>query len=253
MNVDISAVLEGGYEKTVAPTGLQFAGLFFVLSVLNALLAPQPETLPLEDSPVGGVAPAAGGGPAGPSLGLSPGVAGLLSLLVTVLTVLVTIAAVRTFVAGENEAIPEEYFTRNIAWVAVNVVVGGVAFAIVVGIGFFLLVIPGLFLLVNLFFWQVFVAVEDENFVEGFRQSWQLTKGRRLRLFGLGVVVIFAAFVVSLVFAIPGVFLPGAIALLVEQVGSALVFVLVLAATAEAYNQLTATDDEDPAAVDTSL
>ena len=234
MKVDISAVLEGGYEKTVAPTGLQFAGLFFVLSVLNALLAPQPETLPLEDSPVGGVAPVAGGGPAGPSLGLSPGVAGLLSLLVTVLTVLVTIAAVRTFVADENEAIPEEYFTRNIAWVAVNVVVGGVAFAIVVGIGFFLLVIPGLFLLVNLFFWQ-------------------LTKGRRLRLFGLGVVVIFAAFVVSLVFAIPGVFLPGAIALLVEQVGSALVFVLVLAATAEAYNQLTATDDEDPAAVDTSL
>jgi hypothetical protein len=252
MKVDISAVLEGGYEKTVARTGLQFAAVFFVLSVLNALFVPQPETLPVEESPVGDVAPAAGGGPAGPSLGLSPTVAGLLSLLVTVLTALVTIAAIRTFVAGEAESIPEEYFTRNIAWVAVNFVIGGIAFAIVVGIGLFLLVIPGLFLLVSLFFWQVFIAVKDENFIEGFRHSWQLTKGRRLRLFGLGVVVILVALVISIAFGIPGVFLPGALALLVEQVGSALVFVFVLAATAEAYNRLTAADDEGDA-VDTSL
>lgn len=247
MEVDISAVLEGGYEKAVARTGLQFAAVFFVLSVLNALFAPEPETLPLEQSPVGDVAPAAGGGPAGPSLGLSPTVAGLLSLLVTILTALVTIAALRTFVAGETESIPEEYVTRNVAWVAVNFVIGGVAFVIVIGIGLVFLVVPGLFLLVSLFFWQVFIAVEDENFVEAFRHSWQLTKGRRLRLFGLGVVVIFVAIVISIAFAIPGAFLPGVLSLLVEQVGSALIFVFVLAATAETYNQLAAgeTESED--------
>jgi hypothetical protein len=252
MKVDISAVLEGGYEKTVARTGVQFAAVFFALSALNALFAPEPETLPMEDSPVGDVAPAGGGGPTGPSLGLSPTVAGLLSLLVTILSALVAIAAIRTFVAGETESIPEEYFTRSIVWVAVNFVIGGIAFAIVVGIGLVFLVVPGLFLLVSLFFWQVFIAVEDENFFEGFRHSWQLTKGRRFGLFVLGVVVIFVALVISIAFGIPGVFFPAILALLVEQVGSALVFVFVLAATAEAYNQLTAADHEGDT-VDTSL
>ena len=65
-------------------------------------------------------------------------------------------------------------------------------------------------------------------------------------------MVIFVALVISIAFGIPGVFFPAILALLVEQVGSALVFVFVLAATAEAYNQLTAADHEGDT-VDTSL
>jgi len=246
MPIDIQAALEGGYEKTVARTGLQFAAVFFLLSVLNTLVSPERETLPLGETPAGEVAPAGGVGPTAPTLGLPPTVGGLLSLLVTVVTVVVTIAALRTLVAGETESVPGEHYTRNLAWAAVNLVIGGVAFAIVVGIGLILLVVPGLFLLVSLVLWEVFVAVEDENFVEGFRHSWDLTSGHRLRLFGLGVVVAVVALLVSAALSIPAFFLPDLLGFLIEEVGSALLGVFFLAAIAAAYNQLVAMDDQEP-------
>ncbi|MEF8843596.1 MAG: hypothetical protein V5A62_18555 [Haloarculaceae archaeon] len=125
----------------------------------------------------------------------------------------------------------------------VMLIVGSIVFGITVAVGFVFLVIPGLFLLMSLLFWEVFVAVEDDNFVEGFRHSWALTGGRRLRVFALGVVVVFVAVVVSIAFAIPGVFLPRTLGFLLEQVGSALLGVFFLATVAETYNRLVATGD----------
>jgi len=252
MSVDISAVLEGGYERTIAPTGLQFAVIFYVISLLSALFSVGVEPVPADSIP-GDMAPAGGGGPAGPSLGLSPGIAGVLSLLLAIVSVVVTIAAIRTFVAGETETIPREFPRRNIAWAGVNFVVGGIVFAIVVGVGFVLLVIPGLFLLVSLFFWTIFVAVEDENFVEGFQSSWQLTGGHRLVLFALGVIVVVVAIVVSVVFGIPALFLPDVLGFLLSEVGSALLTVFFLATAAEAYTQLVATDGAESGTTDSTL
>lgn len=252
MSIDISAVLEGGYERTIAPTGLQFAVIFYVISLLGALFSVDAEPVPTDSIP-GDMAPAAGGGPTPPSLGLSPGIAGLVSLLLGIVSVVVTIAAIRTFVAGETETVPREFARRNIAWAGVNFVVGGIVFAIIVGVGFVLLVIPGLFLLVSLFFWTIFVAVEDENFVEGLQSSWELTGGHRLVLFALGVIVVVVALVVSVVFGIPALFLPDVLGFLLSEVGSALLTVFFLATGAEAYTQLVAGDGEEQATVETDL
>ncbi len=252
MSVDISAALEGGYERTVAPTGLQFAVIFYVISLLSALFSVDAEPVPTDSIPGGDVAPGAGGVPAGPSLGLPPGVAGVVSLLLGIVSLVVTIAAIRTFVAGETETIPREFARRDIAWTGVNFVVGGVVFGIAVAIGFVLLVIPGLFLLVSLFFWTVFVAVEDENFVEGLQSSWELTGGHRLVLFALGVVVAVVGFVVSLVFGIPAFFLPDVLGFLLNEVGSALLTVFFLATAAEAYIQLVAGDEAEQATAETA-
>lgn len=252
MSIDISSVLEGGYERTIAPTGLQFAVIFYVVSLLSALFSPEVDPASLQETPVGDMAPAAGGGTTAPSLGLPAGLAGLLSLLLAVVSVVVTIAAIRTFVAGETEAIPREFARRDIVWAGVNFAVGAVVFGIAVAIGFVLLVIPGLFLLVSLFFWTVFVTVEDQNFIEGFKSSWELTGGHRLVLFALGVVVAVVGFVVSLVFGIPAALLPDVFGFLINQAASALLTVFFLATAAEAYIQLTG-DEAESAAVETSL
>src|SRR5699024_4475307 len=112
--------------------------------------------------------------------------------------------------------LPRELFTRRIGWAVLNTIVGGIVFGIAVGIGFILLVIPGIFLLVTLTFWAVFVAVEDQNFVEGFRSSWKLTKGHRFRLLGLGIAVVAIAVIIG---AVAGI-VSAIIALIAPIVGS---------------------------------
>ncbi|PSQ56787.1 hypothetical protein BRD22_04610 [Halobacteriales archaeon SW_8_68_21] len=127
---------------------------------------------------------------------LAPAVNGPLPVLVALavatflLLPVLSIAAVRTFVAGETDRIPREFFTRRMVWVVANLVVGGLAFSVLLMIGTLLLVIPGIVVYVSLLFMTVFVAVEDENFVAAMRDSWQLTRGSWLRLFGLLLVVI---------------------------------------------------------------
>jgi len=249
MPIDIGDVVRRGYERTVARNGLLFAAILFVVSVLDAMFSPGSErgSMPPGGAEMPGMPPvseiATGAPPV--SLGLSPAVAGILSLLLGLVSLVVTIGAIRTFVTDETETLPREHFTEDLLWPAANLLVGGVVFGIAVAIGFVLLVIPGLFLLVSLLFWEVFVAVEGDNFVEGFRHSWDLTGGRRLRLFALGVVVVLLALVVSVVFAIPGVVLPSVLGFLIEQVGSALVGVFVLATIAETYDRLVAAADAE--------
>lgn len=242
MSVDIERVLRRGFERTVARNGLLFAAILFVVSLLDAMFSTNVEQQFTGAGGAGpsGIAPVSDvAGTAPPiSLGLSPGIAAVLSLVLAVVSVVVTIGAIRTFVSDETETLPREHFTDDVLWPALNFVVGSIVFGIVLAIGFVLLILPGLFLLVSLFFWEVFVAVENDNFVEGFRRSWELTGGRRLRLFLLGVVVVLAGVVVNLVFAVPGVVLPDVLGFLIRQIGSALVGVFFLATVAETYTQL---------------
>jgi len=92
--------------------------------------------------------------------------------------------------------------------------------------------------LVSLYYWSVFVAVDDQNFLQGFRSNWTLTRGRRLRLFGLGVTVLFVGIAVTpeppgfrrLSSAVPP--------LVLTQLVAAVVTVYTLATTARADDQL---------------
>lgn len=254
MPVDIVAVVRRGYERTVARNGLQVAAVLFVISVLDALFSAGMERRMQPpggmDTPgmVTGADIVTGAPPI--SLGLSPAVAGVVSLVLGIVALVVTLGALRTFVTDETETLPREHFTEDLLWPAVNLFVGSIVFTIVVAVGFVLLVIPGLFLLVSLFFWEVFVAVEGDNFIDGFSHSWSFTSGHRLGLIALGVVVIVVALIVSIAFAIPGAVLPASLGFLVKQVGAALVGVFFLATVAETYTQLGAADgsEGEPAA-----
>lgn len=240
MSIDIGQAIEEGGRRTVAQNGLYLVVITWVLGVLNGLFG-NTVARGMFQQFQGAMGPGMGpGAMMGPSLGLSPGLAGVLSLLVTLATLVVAAAAIRTFVTDDTETLPGKRFTRNLGWMLVNLVVGGIVFGIAVGIGFVLLVIPGLFLLVSLFFWSFYVVVDDENFVEGFSNSWGITKGNRIMLFVLGVLVAIISIVVSWVFGIPQlVGLTGWIGLVVAQLGSAIASVFALATAARTFLQLT--------------
>jgi len=240
MPVDIGEAIQEGVERTIARNGLYLVVITFVLDAVGALVSNDvarevwigaPQDVPIQRPPTG------------PSLGLSPTVAGLLSLVVSIVSLIVVIAAIRTFVSDETETIPGEHFSHNVVLALVNLIVGGIVFGIVLAVGFVLFVIPGLFLLVSLLFWNVYVIVEDQNFIEGFRNSWGLTSGHRLRLFLLGVVVVVIGIVIGIVFGIPRAFLPRSIGFLVAQIGSAFSGVFVLATIARTYEQLVAEEE----------
>jgi membrane-anchored glycerophosphoryl diester phosphodiesterase (GDPDase) len=78
-----------------------------------------------------------------------------------------------------------------------NVAVGGIAFGLVVFLGTLLLVVPGVVAYVGLLFMLQYVAAEDENFVTAMRRSWRLTKGSRIRVFLLVLVLLGVVFVVT--------------------------------------------------------
>lgn len=237
MSVDIGGLVREGIERTTERNGLLLVGVLFVVGLLNGLFSASITRgmMPMQAGRPGMLQP---GGYA-PSLGLSPVVAGVLSLLLGVVSILVTIGAVRTFVSEETEALPREHFTRNALWTVINLIVGGIVFGIAVGIGFLLLIVPGIFLLVSLFFWNVYVIVEDQNFIEGLQSSWALTGGNRLRLFALGVVVAVVGFAISVVFGIPGIVLPDAVGFVIVQIGSAITGVFTTATLSRTYVHLT--------------
>ena len=242
MSIDISSALEKGATRTLARNGLLLVALLFALNTVNQLLGigvarwlDLRDLLPVESEAVGTAL-----------FAIPPAVAGVLSLLIGLATIVVTVAALRVFVGDDTETLRSEHFTRDVVWAAVNVFVGTAVFAVAVALGFAALLVPGLFLLVALAFWTVFVAVEDRNFVEGFGDSWALTRGNRLELFLLGVAVVLVSIVVSAVFGVPALF-GGLAGVLFTQAATALTTVFTLATLAQAYNQLQAAPAPDAA------
>ena len=252
MPFSIIAALQEGLDRLFSRVGATFAGIIFVLGTLNAVFSAT-AAADFLGGPRGG--PGMGPGPTMvPTVGLPGPVAGLLSLIVVLLMAIVGIAAIRAFVDDIDRDIDRPLFTRNIGWALVNLVVGGIVFGLIVAIGLVLLVIPGIFLLVSLVFWSVYVVVEDVSFIEGLRRSWALTKGHRLRLFGLGFVTFLIVAVVSGLFSFPAqVGAPGIGALVAAQIGSAVTSVFSSATLARAWVQLRNLADTDGAEDSTAV
>jgi len=238
MAINIESALRTGFSRTVARNGLLLAVLLFVVSAVNAIVGlgiarwvSARDILPVN-------------APFPPEVGAAifavpPVLGGFVSLALGIVTIVLTIGAIRTFVSDETERLPSAYFTENMVIPGLNFFVGTIVFAIVVAIGLVFLVVPGIFLLVTLAFWAVFVAVDDRNFIEGMQKSWALTRGSRFQLFLLGLAVVLINILVSVVFGIGG--LTGGLAeVLVTEFTGAVTTIFSLATLAAAYNQLTA-------------
>jgi hypothetical protein len=178
-----------------------------------------------------------------------PGVvAGGLVALALLAAAVISVVAIRTFVAGERARVPRRFLTERMPFAVANVVVGGIAFALVVALGTLLLVVPGIVAYVGLLFMIQFVAVENVNFVTAMRRSWRLTKGNWIRLFVLVAVLVAAIFVAT--FAVTfglGVVLPagsGGIAGIVVAMVNVVATLYLLAVLSDAFVQLR--DGTDP-------
>jgi hypothetical protein len=239
MTLDIGGLLREGFERTTARNGLILVAITYALGIPGAVISGS-----INQQFEAAAGPGAGSaGATMPELPL--GLIVLTSLVVGLLSVIVTVGAVRTFATDDTETLPIDRFTDNLGWVLLNMIVGGIVFGVLVGIGFVLFIIPGLFLLVALFFWQYYVILEGDSFVDGFQSSWEATSGQRFQLFGLGVVVVIISAVVGFVFGLPAAFVPGPAGTLVQQIGSAFTQTFTLATGARTYVALTREEEPD--------
>jgi hypothetical protein len=237
VTLKIGAAVTGGIGRVANRNGLVLIlayialGVVWQLSLYSAIVNALPAQVAAETAlPTIGISTAVAIGGAGLSL---------------VLLQLLTIVAIRTFVSGHSTAIPTEYYTRNILVVLVNSVLGGIVYGALVLIGSLLLVIPGIIAYVAFMFMMLFIAVEDENFIAALQDSWQLTRGNWLGLFGLLLIVGVGIGIVSGVLSVVSSLFVGAYVgegagTMVSGVLTLPFSLLTLGILAEAFNQLRA-------------
>lgn len=233
MNFSIGDALSTGFDRVRQRNGLLLVGIVYALVLLESAFGTTATftfTVPGgEEVVVNSTA----------AIEVSPLVDAVIALLAGVAGLLVTIATLRVFASGETERLPTDAFTQRGVWAFANVFVGGLVFAVVVGLGFAALVLPGFYLLAALFIWPVFVAVEDENFVQALRSAWRRTSGHRFRTFLLGVAFVVIALAVDLAVSIPAtVFGASAFDFVFTDLGSAFITVFGNGVLVAAYQQL---------------
>ena len=193
MTLDIGDSLEKGFEKTLNKNAAIFAGLFLLVNVVIQIF---------KDSMFENMLDTVGGLPQGQSalgqlsveqlaplsLGVSDGVAFLGLSISTLIAVLLNIGTLRGLLNTETQ-FKKEYFTENILWTLGNIIAGGIVFGILVSIGTVLLIVPGIFLFVSLVLWSIYVIDRNVNFLEGLKSAWRDTKGEKLRIFAVLLIV----------------------------------------------------------------
>jgi hypothetical protein len=256
MSLDIGAAITEGVERLRGRDGLVLVGAFVVVGVLSSVagqsllvelaeasleVAQSPDAPPGTDvealrdqvRQVRANAPLA--------VDVSPGAAFGLAFLLGILAEALRIVAIRVFYTARGER--PDGLGRNLPFATVNGFLGGIVVYALTALGLVFLVVPGVFLALALFFVRQEIAIEDRNFVDAMAESWTLTKGSRLNLFGL-VLILAVLFGVNqlLPAAVAGSIGVDVAGTVVGAVVSPVVTVFGIAATTRAYAQLKGAD-----------
>ncbi|MFW5964333.1 MAG: hypothetical protein ACOCQM_05660 [Natronomonas sp.] len=148
------------------------------------------------------------------ALGLPAGVAAGALVALSLVSETISIVAVRTFAAADSEAVSRDRLTDNVLLATLNGFIGSIVVWGLIIVGSVFLLLPGVFFAVVFFFMRQRIAIEDENFVEAMAESWRLTKGHRIEVFALGLLVVVVSLIDELV---------GSVLSLVSPIGSAVV------------------------------
>ncbi|MFP4188603.1 MAG: hypothetical protein ACLFR5_04240 [Halobacteriales archaeon] len=254
--MDVEKSLRTGFDKVKQRTGLLLIAVFFVVQLLSAIASQSSAARAFEQA--GGMEELPpmfqdslfqGAMEPGPlAFELPQSLITLLSIATTVGALVLAIVAYRVFAADAREKIPKEAYKRNIGMATLNAIVAGFVFGILVALGLLLLIVPGIYLITALVFFMLFIALEDDNFLESLSSSWELTKGRRMSVFLLLVALLVVQIVVGILgavaSAVAGAVLPQLGAIVNVAVGAALA-VYSLAVLTDAYFQLR--DERPPA------
>lgn len=196
MSLDVSTVIREAARRTVSRNGVVFIAAFAVLGALSAVVADS--TFLLLDSlaaEVEGAQPLDVPAPLG--LPLSGSVIVLLGLVWLLANAATSVVAMRALVSEHVDTIPDDLLSRRLTRATVNDVAAEIVAAVLIGIGLLLLILPGVFLAVCFYFSRPLIAVEDRGFVDALAESWRLTRGHRLRVFALFVIVVLVGLAVS--------------------------------------------------------
>jgi hypothetical protein len=245
MSLDIGAAFREGANRTVAKNGLLLALAFFLIglavavlyqtlliggfeSLLEAFRGLSPEQINIsqeeynrqintmetqlemarETSPL--------------ALDLPPGVAAAGLVVVALLSEAVSIVAVRVFATDETNAIPSDLATDNILLATLNGFIGKIVVWGLISVGLLFFVLPGIFLAVVFYFLRQEIALQDKNFVSAMADSWRLTKGNRIEVFAVALVVLVVSQLNAVLGPLSGVVPQIAVTLLTAVFGAAL-------------------------------
>ena len=230
ISLNIGEALSTGFEKLRTPAGLQLGGLYVLAVLLTGLGANSITTALVPETPQG----------AGPALALPIGAAaGAVLMVIGLLAgVVISVAILRAVnhTTAELDSIPDG-LTRALPKTVVFLLIAGLIQYVLIAIGFILLIIPGLFVLVSLYFAQVYIVIEGEGPLEALSSSWSLSKGNRLSIFGLVVVVGVIAFLGSAVGGLVGILSP-LVGSVLPLVITGFLNVFTTGALVDAYHQL---------------
>lgn len=132
------------------------------------------------------------------AVGLPVGVAAGGLLVLALLSEAATIVAIRVFATSEADDVQRGHATDNVLLATLNGFVGGIVAWGLILVGSLFLLVPGIFFAVAFFFYRQEVALNDENFVQALADSWRLTKGNRVDVFALGLVLVLVVWSITL-------------------------------------------------------
>ena len=260
MSLDIGRAFSEGISRTVAKNGIALVAVFAGIALLTTVLF-QSLTVGLMDAFVNAIS-----GATPEELGLSQdeydmlleemevaaadaremmpvaqpltaGIAAAGLLVVALLSEAASIVAVRLFATEETGTIPQEILTRNILLATLNGFVGAIVVWGFIILGLVLFVVPGIFLAIAFYFVRQEIAIQDKNFVQAMADSWRLTKGYRIEVFALALVV----FIVSQFELVTGFLEPivgPTAAVLLTAIASGVLGIFGAAVVTRAYVQL---------------
>lgn len=228
MTIQISRVVSDGVSLALSRNGAVLAVLFFLAESLGVLLVVGAGTMYVPVDVGTGIAT---GGDVAAGSDLPQFTAAIASLLAggftSVVTIPISIVAIRTFVGGQTDEIPDRYlFDRigraTLSGIVANFLYAALLFVVTFGIGIALLVavfgvgrldllpdqIAGIALIlfavvgllvavvllvtvaVHFLFLLHEISVRHRGVIGAFRGSWDTVCGNRLRLAGLAIVLI---------------------------------------------------------------
>ena len=127
----------------------------------------------------------------GLTLPVGSAVAGVLLLGTLVFTALYFVLVARALVRPHSQlsSFPSELYTHRIGRATLSMFAGGVVVFFAVAIGLVFLILPGLFVAASFLFFMFAIGVEDRGALAGLGRSWELSRGNRLRLVLLAVLI----------------------------------------------------------------
>lgn len=201
MSLDVGRAVREGVRRTMSRRGVGVVAIFLAVGVANAVVthtfldqylllveqlaeqgqvtSPPAEQLP--ETPLAVPLPV--------SVGTALWIVGGLALALVVVSETTRILAVRLFYEDAH-LVPASVLTRRLGRATLHGVVAGIAVRVLVLVGLvlggILLVLPGIalaiFLLASFIFVRQAVALADEGFAGAIERSWRLSKGNRVEL-----------------------------------------------------------------------